>query len=416
MQWIQSVLSREPTFLRVVLGALRERRPVVRLGNTYFVTGGRALLEVLGRSAEFVTSPVHGPKLRTKPSLLAMDATPDYLAQRSIVADVLQKQAQRADCILSDEARNAILAWGRPEAGHDLVALYSERVISRAAARFYGLEPRDLSDRYADLRQHGDDLLPLLMRRSASIVFLSHPAPAGIDPLVDRLGGALEEMIRAEICRARQRTTESCIGDLVRAELPLEDLPGQVAGLVLAEMVLAKAFVYAVHEVLSRESAREAVLECVGPDPQACPPGEVLEVLRCHALEALRFRPAFPALPRYCIREAVLGPGTPYETGIPAGASLVLSLITAAHDPEVVERPAVFSAARFAAGNPQRRAMLDLVFGAGVHNCVGRFKAQSALPLMLGALFRMPGFDRVRPGRLRHEAGSVRGYQIEIGG
>jgi cytochrome P450 len=101
------------------------------------------------------------------------------------------------------------------------------------------------------------------------------------------------------------------------------------------------------------QAAREAALS---DDPTE---------LRPYLMEALRFKPPVPMLPRYCERTYALAQGSPRETVIPKGSVVVVMLSSAMFDPEEVESPEEF--------RTTRPASSYLHFGAGPHACLGRY-------------------------------------------
>jgi cytochrome P450 len=101
------------------------------------------------------------------------------------------------------------------------------------------------------------------------------------------------------------------------------------------------------------QAAREAALS---DDPTE---------LRPYLMEALRFKPPVPMLPRYCERTYALAQGSPRETVIPKGSVVVVLLSSAMFDPEEVESPGEF--------RTTRPTSSYLHFGAGPHTCLGRY-------------------------------------------
>jgi cytochrome P450 len=87
--------------------------------------------------------------------------------------------------------------------------------------------------------------------------------------------------------------------------------------------------------------------------------------------EAARFVPFPPLLYRQCVKDVTLAPGTPRKATIHEGARVVVGLGSAMMDGEVIEDPARFSL--------DRPEWSYLFFGHGLHECMGRHMALTAM-------------------------------------
>ncbi|MEH3107968.1 MAG: cytochrome P450 [Sphingomonas fennica] len=133
------------------------------------------------------------------------------------------------------------------------------------------------------------------------------------------------------------------------------------------------------------------------------------ETLRAHVLEAMRFDPLGPALPRIARHDTVLAAGTERARAIPAGTKVFACFQSAMLDPRRVAEPA-----RFVAGRPAR----DYVhFGHGAHECFGRHINHATLHLMLKPLLAQPRLRRARgpAGRLRKRGAFAEALTVEFG-
>jgi cytochrome P450 len=102
-----------------------------------------------------------------------------------------------------------------------------------------------------------------------------------------------------------------------------------------------------------------------------------------YVYEALRFNPAFPYFFRKCEADAPLGRGTPFETTIPNGTTVLALTHSAMFDPAGFSHPDVFDPAR-PPGN-------QFHFGVGLHECLGRPIAAVMIPEIVRQALRLDG-------------------------
>lgn len=115
--------------------------------------------------------------------------------------------------------------------------------------------------------------------------------------------------------------------------------------------------------------------------------------LQKYIIESLRLRPVGPLLIRYAERDTVIAKGTPRETIIPKGTSLLLGIFSGMRDPEAVPDPDKF--------DPTRPDNAYLMFGFGHHKCVGDRLAEVELGIMMSAILQKNNIkytDMDRPG------------------
>jgi Dyp-type peroxidase family len=138
--------------------------------------------------------------------------------------------------------------------------------------------------------------------------------------------------------------------------------------------------------VLSMPEARAAVVKAVkGGDTAA---------LDRAILEAMRFKPIFVGPFRYAAADAVIARGTPRERFVPKGATVMPSILSAMFDAESVVDPERF--------DPDRSCRDYMVYGHGIHWCIGSAIARVQIGECFRALFERPGLRRAegRAGRL----------------
>ncbi|MFN3549219.1 MAG: cytochrome P450 [Mesorhizobium sp.] len=138
--------------------------------------------------------------------------------------------------------------------------------------------------------------------------------------------------------------------------------------------------------VLSMPEARSAVVKAVKAGDDAA--------LDRAILEAMRFKPIFVGPFRYAAADAVIARGTPRERFVPKGATVMPSILSAMFDAEAVVDPERY--------DPDRSCRDYMVYGHGIHWCIGSAIARVQIAECFRALFSRPGLRRAegRAGRL----------------
>ena len=123
--------------------------------------------------------------------------------------------------------------------------------------------------------------------------------------------------------------------------------------------------------------------------------------------EALRFRPVFPFLVRYCPRATQLESTAPdRRREVAAGSVVNFSPLMAMFDAASVERPETFI--------PSRPKDVYHLFGGGTRVCTGEKLVMSMFQPMLRELLRhVPGLCELdHPGRFRYDGFAVEHYIV----
>lgn len=138
--------------------------------------------------------------------------------------------------------------------------------------------------------------------------------------------------------------------------------------------------------VLSMPEARAAVVTAVKAGDDAA--------LDRAILEAMRFKPIFVGPFRYAAADAVIARGTPRERYVPKGATVMPSILSAMFDAEAVIDPERY--------DTDRSCRDYMVYGHGIHWCIGSAIARVQIAECFRALFERPGLRRAegRAGRL----------------
>ncbi|MBE7182888.1 MAG: cytochrome P450 [Methylobacterium mesophilicum] len=138
--------------------------------------------------------------------------------------------------------------------------------------------------------------------------------------------------------------------------------------------------------LLSRDDARAAFRAALAADDDR----QLDKVIH----EAMRFKPIWIGPWRTVPRDTVLGQGGSRPRAVKAGTVVMPATLSAMFDAEAVPDPDRFDPER-----PQRQSM---VFGHGIHLCIGMEMARVQIREALKALFAQPGLERAagRKGRL----------------
>lgn len=132
-------------------------------------------------------------------------------------------------------------------------------------------------------------------------------------------------------------------------------------------------------------------------------------LLRAYVLEAMRFDPLAPGLPRVALADGVIARGTAHEAAVKKGETVLAAFASAMMDPRRVASPRRFDVARPAS---------DYIhFGYGLHQCFGLHINLATLHLMLKPLLRQPGLRRAKgsAGRLRKNGAFAERLVVEFG-
>ena len=133
------------------------------------------------------------------------------------------------------------------------------------------------------------------------------------------------------------------------------------------------------------------------------------DLLAGYVLEAMRFDPLAPGLPRHVAVEATIAAGTQRARTVPAGATVLAAFASAMMDERRLPDPKVF--------NPRRLAYEYIHFGHGLHECFGRHINRATLHLMLKPLLKRSNLRRAPgpAGRLRKNGVFAERLVVEFG-
>ena len=132
-------------------------------------------------------------------------------------------------------------------------------------------------------------------------------------------------------------------------------------------------------------------------------------LLHGYVIEAMRFDPLAPGLPRLVLKDTVLAAGTAHECRIPAGATILNAFASAMMDDRRLPDPRTF--------NPRRQPYEYIHFGYGLHQCFGIHMNHATLHRMLKPLLKQDNLRRARgaAGKLSKNGAFAESLTVEFG-
>ncbi|MFP1633667.1 cytochrome P450 [Zhengella sp. ZM62] len=369
---------------RWALRLLRRFWPVARIGPVTVVTRHADVIDVLERQDEFQTP--FGPEMAEMALgcnfILGMQDGPEYRQMKAACLKAFPpeevEQVVRPVC-----ARLAGDVMQRAEPGFNAVHDLLKIVPVRICRDYFGLVIDD-EERFADWS------IAL-----SSLFFADYFGNRAVRELAVVAADGMNRTIAASIAEVRQGRgrPDTPLARLVAlheanpARLPEEAIHsimmGMVSGFVPTDLLAGGN---CLDVILSRREAQSALEEAVAARDD--------KLVDAVIIEAMRFKPINIGPLRHCPRDAVIAPGTPRERVVKAGSMVMPATFSAMFDAGAVDDPEEF--------RPGRDAGSYLVFGHGIHWCIGSRIARVQIAECLKVLFardnvrRMPG----RAGRL----------------
>jgi cytochrome P450 len=360
---------------------LRRWKPVLKMKGMVLTSRHDDVREVFGNDPAFGV--VYKPKLDVimggQPFFLGMGDTEQYRHDTAAMRKVIRPQdlpvlAQRVEAMAE-----AIVAAAPNRI--DVVDTLVRRVTFSVLGDYFGVpEPGN-----GDLRVWGTRLF--------EYQFVGQDSDTDLMAQVHEMAPALRAHIQAQLdqrrdapgkddvlarCLAEQKAgTSGFSDDEIRTAL----MGFVVGGPPQPPMVVPQAM----EQLLRRPDA------LLGAQSAARAGDDVL--LAAYVLEAMRFDPLGPGLPRTVLADTVLARGTSHETKVAKGDTVLAAFASAMMDPRRVADPKRF--------DPMRPASDYIHFGYGLHQCFGIHINRATLHLMLKPLLRRPNLRRA-PGKAGH--------------
>lgn len=357
---------------------LRTLKPVLLIHGIAIVTRYGDVVEVLSNDEAFSVEPYAG-KMQSLAGdfILGLDDCAQY--ERDI--SILRLAAPRADIPalagFVSETADALVAQAADHEEPIEVPELAKRVPARLAGRWLGTPGPDEDSLIAWTLSMFEDIF-VNVKNDPQIHDAAARSATELRPYLDSViagrqlnGGGGDVLGRLLAMQANPATA------LSDAEIAT-NLIGLLVGFV---PTVATATTLAIDQLLDRPDALATAQDAARTDDDA--------TLRAHLWEAMRLAPQGPGLLRRAQRDFVVAEGTHHATLIPAGTPTFAATQSAMLDGAVVEDPHDFRV-----GRPDHHY---LHFGAGLHECFGRFANAMQIPLIAKALLRRENLARA-PG------------------
>jgi cytochrome P450 len=339
------VIQRHPVLLREVLALVRRRKPRLAVGNTVAVLDAAGVREVLGRPSDFLSGMDYAQKLKLGPLVLGLDESERQALERSAMERFVgEVRVEEFEAIVQRNAEQ-VLSRGRP---NDFVSDLVEPVLAAGLCELFGVDVTPARSRYVQA-EPGLRTFVQWLRKLGGTIAAAVPAPFGLEAVGEAIAGEMFQFLEAQV-----RSSEAPVLQRMAADLGVESVARCVGGNLLASATLLKSSTLALSQLLSLQQLEPAMQALAGKSS-----AEAHGLALAYVREALRFAPPFAFLARHCPRPAAIG-----DVQVPAGATVVISLLAAMFDPNAVVDPERFST--------QRPLEAYVPFGVGLHECVGK--------------------------------------------
>jgi cytochrome P450 len=357
---------------------LRTLKPVLLIHGIAIVTRYADVIEVLSNDRAFSVEPYAG-KMQALAGdfILGLDESPEY--ERDI--SILRLAAPRSDipalASFVTQTAEALVEEAAARGGSIEVPELCERVPARLIGRWFGTPGPDEDSLIAWTLAMFQDIF-INVKNDPQVHDAAVRAAAQLRPYLEgviaerRSSGAAQDVLGRLL--AMQADSATALTD----EQIATNLIGLLVGFV---PTVATATTFAIDALLDRPDALAAAQQAARADDD--------DGLRAHLWEAMRLAPQGPGLLRRTQTDYLLAEETHHATLIPAGTLTFAATQSAMLDGEVVD-----DAEDFRAGRPTEHY---LHFGAGLHQCFGRFANAMQIPLIAKALLRRGSLVRA-PG------------------
>lgn len=374
-EWIKGLFFEDP---RWWLKIVRRWWPTVRVGKFVLVTRDADVREILERESEFITP--YGLEMTEMAGgsnfILGMQDGPDYRKLKKPLLSAFPPAEVEAR-VRPIAARHAREIMDRATPGFDAIAGLMKIVPVKICREYFGMIVDD-EDEFAD------------WSIALSSIFFSDPTANKVTRELAIV--AADRMIKAvdrSIAAVREGTAlpdtplSRMVAMIDQGVLKLEEVHSVMLGMISGfapTNLLAGGNCLDV--ILSKPEAQTAVRVAVGA-------GDI-KALDKAVLEAMRFKPIWIGPWRYASADLRIAEGTPREKVIPHKSTVMPATLSAMFDPDVVERPDEF--------DPERPKKTYMVYGHGIHVCIGIEVARVQIGECLRAIFAKKGVRRM-PGR-----------------
>jgi cytochrome P450 len=362
---------------------LRRFKPILGMGSTYVVTRYDDVREVFGTDAAFGVIYNDNIQVLTggEPFFLGMPDSPTYHAQ----LDAMRRVVKASDLpALGDKAEALAEAFVAASGGQVEVVSLVRQVTFGVIAPYFGV-PEPTQGR-----------LDVWATRLFEFQFAGSPKDKALRAEVDEIAPAFRAHIDREIARRKVASDETddvlarCLALQRAGEPGYSDIEIRTALLCMVvggppqpPMVTPQAMEQLLRRPDALADAHQAAV--AGNDAQ----------LHDIVIEAMRFDPLAPGLPRIALTDWTVARGTRRATTIPKGSTVLAAFASAMMDDRRIGEPRRFK--------PGRLPYEYIHFGNGMHECFGRYINHATLHRMLKPLLRRSYLRRApgQEGRLR---------------
>jgi cytochrome P450 len=356
---------------------LREVKPVLLIHDIAIVTRYEDVVSVLTNDGAFGVEPYTATmKELAGDFILGLNETPEY--ERDV--SILRLAAPRSDVptlsgFVTQTAQE--LVGQAAGAGSTInVADMAKRVPARLIGHWFGTPGPDEDSMIAWTLAMFEDIF-VNVKHDPQIHAAAAKAASELRPYLEQTIAERKRAARApsdtvvERLIAMQATPATAFTD----DEIVTNLIGLVVGFV---PTVATATTFALDALLDRPDALAGA--------RAAAAANDVDGVRAYMWEAMRFAPQGPGLLRRAASDFVVGEGTMHATKVAAGTVTFAATESAMLDGSVLDDPHEFRI--------ERPAHHYLHFGAGLHQCFGRFANAMQIPLIAMALLARPNFDR----------------------
>jgi cytochrome P450 len=349
---------------------LRTLKPVLHIHDIAIVTRYPDVVEVLTNDDAFGVAP-YNAKMQALVGdfILGIDNTPEYEHDQSILRLAAPRSDLPALVSFVTETADALVAAAAATGGEIDVPDLTKRVPARLIGHWFGT-PGPTEDKLIEWTSAMFEDIFVNVTNDAKI---HGAAMAAVGEWKPQVLGLIADR------KASGTTGDDVVGRLITMQanpataFTDEQIAGNLIGLMTGFVpTIATATSFALDVLLDHPdalaSAHDAAL--AGDD----------DAVRAIIWEAMRLAPQGPGLIRKALTDFTVAEGTMHESTIKAGTITFAATQSAMLDPSVVEDPNGFHV-----GRP---AHDYLHFGAGLHQCFGRFANAMQIPLIAKALLK----------------------------
>jgi cytochrome P450 len=380
---------------------LRRVKPIATIADTTIVTRQSDVHEVPSRDDAFTVG-LYAPKMEAIAGtfILGMEHTPKYEHDVSVLRlAVPRSDLPRIHGIL-DEIVSEIFAEADPRGSLEVVGGLTYAVPARLSERYFGVPGPD----ERTLVMWGRAIFRELFFNIRNDPVITAPASAAAAALRQWVGGLIAARRAAGPSSYGDDTLGRLLTMFAESQFDIDDawIRTYLIGLLIGMLPLtSKATALAIDALLDRPGPLAAAQAAARADDD--------ELLAAYLSEAMRFSPQAPGQFRLAARDAKIAAGARRETTVPAGGRVFAATQSAMLDGDVVDDADDF--------RPGRPAHDYLHFGAGLHQCFGRFANALQIPLIAQAILRRPTVARAPgdTGRLVKEGPFARSLVVRVG-